>query len=156
MPDVTEVSSGSDHVLDEGSIDQVAGNSVNNLAEGSGEAVGDIGDTHVGTTDRGPVANLTLNITALYDVTSKKGTLRKSHYIELIGICKGFVSLKLLACFPSLVGEIVSHRGDGAVANLNTLCIIVGIFGNLFSETVHAGVYASITETMENGGRNCS
>ena len=156
MPDVTEVSSGSDHVLDETGIDEVAGNCVDDLAEGSLEAVGDVRDAHVGTTNRGPVADLTLDRAALDDVTSEKGTLRKSHDVDLISIGKGFVSLELCACFLGLVHEVVGHGGDGAVADLEALGVVVGVLGNLLGEAVHAGVDAGITETVEDGGRDSS
>merc|ERR1712051_542260 len=146
MLGVTEVSGGSDPVLDETGIDEVAGNSVNDLAEGSREAVWDVSDAHVRTTDRGPVANLTLNRAALDDVTSEKGTLRKSHHVDLISIGESFVGLKLCACLLGLVHEVVGHGGDGAVANFEALGIVVGVLGNLLGEAVHAGVEAGIAE----------
>merc|ERR1719469_158594 len=152
MGDVTEVAGGSNEVLDEAGVNEVASNGVNDVADEAVEAVGDVVDSHVRSTDGGPVADLALDGTALDDVTSEEGTLGKSHDVDLVGVGESLVSLELGASLLGLVHEVVGHGGDGTIANLKALGVITGAGGDLLAERVHTGVDASITESMKDGG----
>lgn len=76
VPWVAEVTSRSNQVLDEVIVDEFTSNTVHEGADGARrEAMWNVGDTHVGSTNGSPIADLTLNGAALDNVTSKKGSL---------------------------------------------------------------------------------
>merc|ERR1719469_949138 len=152
VSDVTEVASGSNQVLDEASVDEVTGDRVDDVADEAVEAVGDVRDTHVRSTDGGPVADCTLDGAALDDVTSEEGALGESHDVDLVGVGESLVSLELGASLIGLVLEVVGHGSDGTVANLDALGVVAGLLGDRLGEGVHAGVDAGVTEAVENGG----
>ena len=148
MVDVAEVASWSDQVLDELGVNEVTSHSVNKVADCTIEAVRDIVNTHVGATDGHVVANLTLNRAALDDVTSEKGTLRQSHYIDLIDgeLLHGE---KILASLVCLIHEVVGDRSDGTVSDFDAFSVVTSLSLDLLGEAVHARVDASITQSVE-------
>ena len=148
---VSEVSSRSKEVLHPGVIDEVTGNAVDHVADKTVEAVGDIDDTEVGATDGGPVADLALDGAALSDVTSEKGSLGKSHHVDLIDGELG-VGQEGLAGLVGLIHEVVLDGGDGAIAYLEALGVVASLLLDFLGEVVHAGVDAGVAKTVENGG----
>jgi len=151
MVDIAEVAGGSNQVLDKRGVDNVTDDGVDESADASFEAVGDVIDTHVGSADGGPVADLALDGAALKDVTSEKGALGEAHHVDLVDGELG-VSEQLGASLVGLVLEVVGDGGDGTVTDLDAGCVVTSLLLDAFGETVHAWIDAGIAKTVEDGG----
>ena len=79
MVGVTEVSSRPNDILNFGKVNCLTDNKVDHFAEFSTEAMWQVSDTHVGSTDRKHVTNfhlITLEYASLRNMTSEKSSLR--------------------------------------------------------------------------------
>ena len=68
-------------------------------------------DTHVGTTNGSPVADLTLYGAALYNISSEEGALRETQHVNLSHV-EIRVSEQVGACLFSLIHEVISHGSE--------------------------------------------
>jgi len=98
---VTPVPERSDMVLKEAHVCDGADDLVDNVADHAAEAVRNVDDAHVRSTDAEQVAHLTRHLAVGGDVTGNQSSLRKAHDVEL-SLEMG-VSVEFLAAFGSLV-----------------------------------------------------
>ena len=150
VADITEVTSGGDHILDLLDVNQFLGNHVDSLAHDSIRTVGDGIDSHVGSSEGQHVSDGSWHVALLDDVSGKETSLRKSNDVELS--LEIFDGCDLLTRFLGDSLEVSDHLANRWGTDFNAVSGSVSSLAELFSERAHSWVDASISKSMEHSG----
>ena len=130
-------------------VHHLASNSVDQPAQLSIETMRDISNTHLRSSNRQHIPDVSFHFTLLHNIAGKQSTLTQPSNVEFS--LKHLVCIDRITCHFRLCFKVYCDTGLRAVSHFDASCVRTSAISNLCCEVFHARVEAAITEAMEDG-----
>ena len=147
---VSEVACWTNPVLGEAVVNELLGNSVDDAAEDTADAVGDGVDSHMWTTDGQHISDFSLHVALLDDVSGQESALRETDDVEFaleVGVGSDLFA-RILGDGLEVTHDFTRSSALDAM-NWSTCSLCESLI-----DLLHSCVSAGISETVEHGSRD--